>query len=221
MHQPDVYVLLPTIYRPSQLRRVLESIRDTAPDIGIVVAIEQNDEASALVAHEFGAILTRCPDHQGGVSYAWNIALRAAPATAQAFVLGADDLIFKPGWYEATISALDSIGGDGLVGFNDLHKSADFSTHFLMTRNHLVKVNGGVMACPHYRAEGVDYEACRRAQKAGKYIKANAAQVEHDWNGRHPDQWFKLNMQSWGKTRRLMKEREKLGWPNDFKAVIV
>ena len=221
MRQPDVFVLIPVIYRPIRLRRVLQSLKDTAPEIGIVVAIEADDAKCEAVAKEFGAIATKCTRVRGGCSYAWNTALAAAPGTAQGFVLGADDLVFKEGWYEAAQAALESIGGDGLVGFNDLHKAdPKCATHYLMTRNHLITVNGGVMTCPHYKTECVDVEACERAQAVNKYIYAENAIVEHVWNGRVPDEYFLNNMRYSDKMRCLLDERRKMGYPNDFEAVL-
>ena len=167
MLQRDVYVLLPVLYRPEQLRRVLKSLKDTAPEIGIVVALEKDDKASFEVAAEYGTIVTICTQPRAGCAAGWNTALAAAPGNARAYVLGADDVIFKAGWFEAATKALDTIGGDGLVGFHDPHKKAPLATHYMMTKHHLITVNGGVMACPHYRVENIEVEAIERAERAG------------------------------------------------------
>lgn len=220
MLQRDVYVLLPVLYRHEQLRRVLQSLKDTAPEIGIVVAIEPDDVDCEKIAKDFGAIVAKCPKARQGCAQAWNTALRNAPGTATAFVLGADDIIFHDGWFEAAVKALDALGGDGLVGFNDLHKKPPMATHFMMTRKHLITVNGGVMACPHYVMENVDVEAIARAEKAGKYIYAENAIVEHLWNGRKPDKYYLEAQRYRNKGRNMLEERRKAGWPNDFEAVI-
>lgn len=216
----DVWVLLPTLYRPEQLRRTLKSLKETAPECGIVVAIEADDRQCEAVAKEFSAITAKCPKPRGGCAYAWNIALKNTPGTAQGFVLAADDVVFVEGWYEAVVASLGLLGGDGLVGFNDIHKQNGTATHFLATRNYLVQHNGGVIACPHYMVEGVDVEAIERARKAGKYIYAQDAKIEHIWNGAKPDKYYQEGLKWIGRSRRQIIERRKTGWPNDYEAVI-
>lgn len=220
MLQHDVYVLLPVLYRHENLRRVLQSLKDTAPDINVIVAVEPDDAHCIAVANEHGASYTRCPKPRQGCAQAWNTALRNAPGTATAFVLGADDIIFHDGWFEAATGFLERLGGDGLVGFNDLHKQPPMTTHYMMTRKHMIEVNGGVMACPHYVMENVDVEAIARAERAGKYIYAPDAIVEHLWNGRKPDKYYLEAQRYRNKGRNMLEERRKAGWPNDFEAVI-
>jgi hypothetical protein len=220
MLQRDVWVLLPVIYRNEQLRRVLQSLKETAPEIGIVVAVEPDDAKCILTAHEYNAKVAICPKPRAGCAAAWNTALAAAPGTATAYVLAADDVIFHVEWFEAAVRALDTIGGDGLVGFNDCHKQPPMATHYMMTKHHLVTVNGGVIACPHYMVENVEVEAIERAKRAGKYVYAYDAVVEHVWNGRHPDKYFLDSMKWIGRGRRQLEERRKAGWPNDFEAVV-
>jgi glycosyltransferase involved in cell wall biosynthesis len=93
-------VLLPTMYRPDGLQKALQSMIDTAPNVYAVVAHEKDDTDAALIAMLTGAKVTVCQKPKQGNAYAWNTAFRAA-IPSDLYLLGSDDMIFTPGWYEA------------------------------------------------------------------------------------------------------------------------
>jgi hypothetical protein len=148
------------------------------------------------------------------------VALRAFP-DADAYVLGSDDAIFQPGWYEATMQALEQIGGSGLVGFNDGRKDKRaLAVHYLMTRDFIIEHHGGVMAVPHYRSWGLDTEACQRAIAAGKYIKCLEAMVVHDWHGPDGDETYRMGLEYRKNVKQIYERRRMAGFPDDFEPII-
>ena len=221
LQQPETWVLLPTIGRQDRLTQVLKSIRDTAPMINITVAIEPDEVACLKIGLKFGANVVRIDKPRMGCGYAWNWALKHTPPTAKAFVLGADDLYFMPGWFEESTKVLHEVLNDsGLVGFNDLLKDPYWATHFLVTRDFLVEHMGGVIACPHYRTDYVDVETSDRAIAAGKFAKARNAFVKHNWIGRQPDKFFIESRPDRVKSKARYEARKAAGYPNDYQAVI-
>jgi GT2 family glycosyltransferase len=215
-----VAALTPTLHRPEGLRRVLQSLKDTAPDVVAVVACDPDDHFAHTIAERYGAIHVTIQEARAGCAHAWNIALLAYP-DADAYILGSDDAIFTPGWYEAALAALAKIGGSGLVGFNDRRKDKKaLAVHYMMTRDFIVEHHGGVMAVPHYKSWGLDTEACQRAIAAGKYIKCLEAIVIHDWRGPSGDDTYRMGLEYRKNVKELYEAREAAGFPDDFEPII-
>ena len=213
-----IAALIPTLHRPLGLRRVLMSLRDTAPDVVPVVSCDPDDCMAHSIAERLGAVHVTIQEARAGCANAWNVALRAYPE-ADAYVIASDDCVFTPGWLETALAALEQIGGSGLVGFNAKWKTTDYAFFYLMTRDFIIKHHGGVAAVPHYKAWGVDTEACDRAMRSGKYIKAMDAVVLHDRSNPNDDT-YKFGEQFHEETKRIYLEREAAGFPDDFSPII-
>lgn len=215
-----VAALIPTLHRPAGLWRVLGSLEDTAPSVVRVVATDPDDRTAREIALTFGCIISVCDDNRLGCAHAWNTALKAYP-DADAYVLGADDAIFTPGWLEVALKALRKhLGGDGLVGFNAKWKQTEMAFFYLMTRQFMIEHHGGVAAVPHYFTWGLDTEACQRAIRAGKYYKALDAIVLHDWRGPDGDETYTMGRARREETKEIYKQRELLDFPDDFEPII-
>jgi GT2 family glycosyltransferase len=215
-----IAALIPTLNRPDGLRRVLQSLRDTAPSVVPVVAADMDDTTAQAIATEHGAVLAVIPETRRGCAYAWNAALRAAPAY-DVYVIASDDCEFTPGWLEASLAALAKLGGSGLVGFNDGKKRAEsLAVLYLMTRDFITEHHGGVAAVPHYFTWGVDTEAIMRAQAVDKYVKALDAKVLHHWGGPKADSTYAMGAEHRDETKRIYGERRDSGFPDDFERII-
>lgn len=215
-----IVALIPTLHRPEGLIRVISSLRDTAPDVEIVVAVDPDDKQARYTARLFGAQVAVCEEPRRGCAYAWNTAMAAAP-DADIYVLGADDCIFTAGWLEAALHGLNKhLSGSGLVGFNAKWKKTDLSFHYMMTRDFIIEHHGGVAAVPHYESWCVDSEACERAQQAGKYYKALDSIVLHDWKGPDGDETYRLAHERRPKNKDLYFQRQAAGFPNDFPPIL-
>lgn len=221
----DICVLLATLNRPAGLVRVLKSLNETAPNLPVMVATDPDDAEARKLAGYYGCLSCACPEPRKGPGYAWNTALRAAPSHL-AYVLAADDLIFKPGWLEATLAALEKIGNSGMVGFNDGQKNGKIPgiaiTHYLLTRDFIIRHNGGVMCCPHYRTWGVDTETTDRAKRAKCFVWAENAHVYHDWQGESPtaDETYKQARPFHARDKETYHRRKKAGFPDDFPRIL-
>ena len=201
-------VILPTFYRPEGLLRALQTLRDTAPAVHTVVVAELEDDEAQVIAESFGVFFIQCKLRQRGGVPAWNLGLETKPNYG-GYVLGSDDCYYLPGWYEALLKSIDENGGSGLFSLND----NTATSHYLMTRDFIVKHHGGVMAVPHYTGWYLDWEACERARSAGKYFFAEQAKIVHDWNGSA----FRVKCK---KDARIFKMRRENGFPNDFAPII-
>jgi len=99
--------------------------------------------------------------------------------------LGADDLNFHSGWFEAAVAKLGP--GVGVVGTNDLGSPrvmrGEHSTHSLITRQYADEFgtidNKGSVLHEGYPHEWVDDELVGTAKKRGAWAMALDSHVEH------------------------------------------
>jgi hypothetical protein len=228
-----IAVCIPTFFRPYGLRRILQSIKDTVvfddvPGLIVdaVVTHEPDDIEAVGIAKKFGAILATNPIPRKGSGSAWNIAMASA-LDYDAYVLGSDDMYFMYGIWPAVLTQIQA--GYGMVGFDGnivrelrvdskTHKiirNNRYDCHYLLTREFIIKYNGGVMAIPHYIAYNLDVETHDRAVRAGQFIHAADANVKHDWKG------TANRGGSFAKQDNDMYEaRKRRGWPDDFEAIL-
>jgi glycosyltransferase involved in cell wall biosynthesis len=182
MDSRKISFLLPSAYRPRELRRAIDTIFDSINQPAeICVSIVADDPASRSVVDQAGSVTfdTRSPaDYQRGAVWAWNRLYRKA--TGDVIALWADDLVPEPGWLEHALKALDQIGGHGLIGLNDLSSDGDiYAAHWLADRAFVEDELRGVMYPPMYRSWWADREVTDRAREMGRYRWARRAIVEH------------------------------------------
>jgi hypothetical protein len=221
--QSEVACLIPTLLRPFGLTRVLQSLKDTAPDIHCVVARDPDDEQAVHICTEYKTQLVTMPEKRLGCMKPWNKALRAAP-DFKAYIVAADDLQFNPNWWQATVKALEKINWSGFVGFNDLRKNAyqTNATAYLMTRDFIVQYHCGVVVWECYACDFTDLESDLRARRAGKWIWAQDAFVPHLWLGKQDkdDVSYKLAAERRPGQREIYEARLKAGFPDDQERII-
>lgn len=218
-------ILLPSLNRPEQVARCVDTLRSTTDwrDVDIKVMIDLSDKASERALDGMPIELVFTTNKKGSIA-AWNEMLGLFN-NYHAYVAAADDLIFRQGWYAAAMKALDKLGGDGFVGFNDLHYDGnkDWSTHWLATRDFLIDHNGGVIYAPHYGSWWCDPEVCERARRAGKYIWAEDAIVEHlhaDYGKAKYDKTYTDANHYHPLDTETYKRRQAAGFPDDFPPVL-
>lgn len=207
--------------RVERLERYFWSLYETTPR-GALETITIVDGAgldSVAVALEYSdKVIVR--SERGGAPSAWNEG--AAIARGDFFLLGADDIRFKPGWFEAAMAEMRALDCFGMVGFNDESPNArGRGTHYLVSRRYAVERWGGVMVCPHYDHNYTDWEAEQRARLDGAYRWAEQARVEHehyDWNKNLWDETYARTKATMNEDQALYSRREKAGFPNDYPA---
>jgi GT2 family glycosyltransferase len=213
-----ITALIPTFHRPEGLRKVLQSLCETAPEVKIVVAIEPDDPQAAEISAEFNADIAVCQAPRLGCSNAWNEALRVRPDD-DIYVIAADDCIFKKGWLREALKALKKLDGSGLVAFKSGNRE-DMGDHYLMTRDFMIQHHGGVAAIPHYTSWCLDDEAQLRAKRAGKWIHAKDAVVVHNHPKHSQDACYVMGRELRDHNRAIYHERQAAGWPDDFEPIL-
>ena len=209
-------MLFPTTGRPDRAETCLRQLRDTAPHLEIVAAVDADPETAERIG-PLVDLLLYSDSYRG--NQAWNDCL--AEATGDPIVFAADDLVWGDGWLDAALQALEEHPGC-LIGFNDGHWGEELSTHYLMPRAFIVEVLGGRVAW-NYPHSFNDAETTERARRAGRYHWCEDAHVHHDhwlFGGRAKDPTDTRNLGRHSEAERLFKERRAAGFPNDYPAVI-
>jgi glycosyltransferase involved in cell wall biosynthesis len=213
-----VSVLLPTTGRPDRAESCVRQLRDTASGIEIVCAVDRDPVSAKRLAPLVDKLLV-APFYRG-CSAAWNDCLREA--TGDPVVFAADDLKWGEGWLEEALQALSEHPGH-LIGFNDGHWGAELSTHYLMPRDFIAEVLGGVVAWPAYKHSFNDLETCDRAKAAGRYHWCEDARVYHEhwlFGDRAKDETDTRRLPDHPEDQRIYNERKAAGFPDDIPAVV-
>ncbi len=142
--------------RPHRLAAVVDSIAGSTSDYRIAVIAATGPCADA--AKELPVDLIE----DSGGTWAQRINKAFAACTEPFFMTGADDLAFRPGWFEAALIALNQIPDGGVIAVNDLHNLG--GVHFIFDRRYLDSIGGvidqppGVVCCESYVHSYVDDE---------------------------------------------------------------
>lgn len=176
----NLAILVPVLRRPHRVGPLLESIHIANPSARVVFVCDPTDFEEQHAIRDAGG---GEPMLING-NYAAKINAGVRVTTEPHIFLGADDLHFHPGWYEAASALLsDTVG---VVGTNDLCNqrvaAGEHSTHSLVARWYadLGTIDEpGKLLHEGYKHEFVDDEFVQTAIHRGAYAHAHDAVVEH------------------------------------------
>lgn len=176
----SVAILVPVLNRPHRVEPLLQSIA-AATEVPHRVIFGCSDQPTVDELDRLGAWYIR---DEGGAEGTWPKRInRLFTHVLEPYILtGADDLAFRPGWFEAAMIAMSQLpDGSGVVGVNDLHNPA--SVHFIMCRKYIEKFGGamepGVPACDLYEHQYTDDDIRASAIFHGRWIIAKDSVIEH------------------------------------------
>ena len=170
----QVAILIPTM-RANRLPDVVRTIEESTDDYRIVVI------ATGECADVARTLPVTLIEDDGG-TWAQRINHGVRETTEQFLFTGADDLAFRPGWFEAALRALDQFpNAVGLVAVNDLHNAA--GVHFLFHRDYVTEFGcidePGVLCHEGYRHSYIDDEIRATALSHDRWSIARDSIVEH------------------------------------------
>lgn len=175
----DLAILVPVLKRPHRVRPLLESARGATPNARVLFIPDPDDEPEREAIRKAGA--EELPV-AGNYAAKINTAVRA---TNEPFLLfGADDIQFRPGWFEAAKAKVKE--GIGVIGTQDLGNQrvlqGTHSTHPLVTRWYAELPLADGQPGPLY--EGYEHNFCdtefvQTAQSRNAWTFAPDAIVEH------------------------------------------
>lgn len=222
----DTIILVPVLDRVQNIERLMESVIKTSRYAKVLFLaspgkkyfIEHCALQAASIKYdgycEYVVVDWECGigDYAKKINYGISI-------TSETYIfLGADDIVFKPGWRKSCLSASTLV-----VGTNDLGNprviSGSHSTHFFVNRDY---VNQGLidgrpgLLFEGYHHEYVDDEFIATARKRNCYSFAPNALVEHlhpSWNKAPMDEVYSGQQDRMRRSRNLFLSRSRL-WEN-------
>jgi hypothetical protein len=199
-------------------QRLFESVREH--EITVYAVFDSDDtESVESVRKLFPQVRRIVVTPPATPIYKWNEGLREAAKDSNMthVVLGADDVSWHDGWLDE-VSKVSS----GLVGLNTLEYGERHCTHFVLTRQFIVEVNGGVIFTPHYKHLFADNEILARARQVGAFQYCPNAIVEH----LHPahgkarlDDTYTRATAFWNEDQATYERRVATNFPCDYEAV--
>jgi hypothetical protein len=207
---------VPVLRRPHRVQPLVKSIIAATPGAHVFFLSDREDheEQSAINAewtrNRGKAAGIRFTHQATGGNYAEKINHGVRHSTESLLFLGADDLDFHPGWFEAAIAKLTP--GIGVVGTNDLGSprvmAGEHATHPLVTREYATLGtidDPGKLLHEAYPHEFVDDEFVQTAKHRNAFVSARDSHVEH----MHPS-WSKAPLDD---LYRAQRERMREGRP--------
>lgn len=213
-----VAVLVPMLGRPHHVEGLRQSLTDTAPHARCVWLCSDGDTAAVSECKATGDQVEVLPlrgrgDYAGKINHGYRV-------TSEAWLfLGAADIRFHPGWWDACRRRIDS--GALVIGTNDLGNSrtasGKLSTHTLVARDYVdwfgtIDQDRTVLH-EGYWHEFVDNEFVETAQARKAYAHAPDAVVEHlhpMWGKSRPDAMYDAAAVRMGQGYSLFKKRRPL-----------
>jgi len=174
----EVAILVPVLDRPHRIEPLLESI-SSATSVPHRVIFAASDQPTIDVLERCGAWYLRDNGGDEG-SYPKRINRLFRETTEPYVLLAADDLAFRPRWFENAMKVMETV--DGVVGINDLHNA--LGVHFLVSRNYVDTLGGaadqpGQVLHEGYRHAYCDDELRHTAKHRNRWGYADDAIIEH------------------------------------------
>lgn len=210
MSDDDVVVLVPLLTRVDRFPTMWQSLRDTTDGVRVLFLCTPGDAPAAAVRAAGGEVVEVAYRPCG--DYARKINAGLASTTEPLLFLGADDLVFHPGWLQAIRTTMARCPDAAVIGTQDLGNprviAGEHATHSMVTRDYAITRGTidqpGLILHEGYEHEYVDDEFVETARVRGMWAFAHRAVVEH----RHPN-WGKAPMDSlyMGQQRRMRAGR--------------
>jgi glycosyltransferase involved in cell wall biosynthesis len=177
-----IAVLIPTLGRPHNIKRVIDDLEPTAPRnlIDPIFIVEEHDtptrEAIEAIQRTY-IINKRSPSYSGAINTA------VEQTTHEHLFVASDDLHFNNDWH---VPLLELAANYGLIGTNDLHNhdvlSGSHATHYLVTREYAEQGtidNSAPLLHEGYTHNYCDTEAVDTAKFRGQFRPCLESVVEH------------------------------------------
>lgn len=222
-----IAVLIPVLNRPTRVAPLVASLEAASRVIRctpyFLVSPNDRDELAAIKASRAKAFKVEWPAGQGDYARKMNHGFHQ---TDEPFVfLGADDLLFHPGWAERAVARWYETNCC-VIGTNDMGNSrvtqGRHSTHSLVDRDYLecgtIDEQGKVLH-EGYQHNFVDDEFVHTAIWRSTYAQALDSMVEHlhpNWGKGAQDATYRKGMEHFNIDRRYYVNRQHLwggrGW---------
>lgn len=214
----ELAVIVPMLGRPHHIEPLVESLTSTTPNARPIFGCSPGD-IEVIAAVKTAGLDMFLVDGPTRGDYARKINTGFRLTAEPLLFLGASDIKFHHGWYEAATSRL--IDGIGVVGTNDIGSQRVMaglhSTHSLVTRDYVdrfgtIDTRGQVLH-EGYQHEFVDDEFVQTAMHRNAWAFAGDSIVEHlhpAWNKAPSDASYEEAPFRMRMGRKLYRQRQHL-----------
>lgn len=205
-------ILIPSLDRPQNLRRIVENIHETTPEEHFIVFCVSDDESKTIL-DDLGEWYLDDSDREDRRYVTRMNTLIKFIDDAKTIFFGSDDVRHRRGWLSQALLALDKSGCSVAV-VNDLHNVA--GTQAVIRREYLKRAvfdAPGLAFHPGYIHNFADNEMFFTANVHKELIYAKASVVEHlhpAFGGLGSDPWddtYRNAMKGWDTDMHLWKQR--------------
>lgn len=217
----EVVIIVPVLRRPRNAQRLVTSVVSST-DEGVARVLfvgSPGDDEEHAACRRTGCDLLVIDRRPATGDWARKINEAYRRTTEPYLFLGADDVLFRPGWWPAARRHLDA--GAEVVGTNDLGNPrvmrGEHATHFVVARSYVDRCGTidqrGVVLHEGYAHEMVDDEFLQTAEYRGVYAFAEDCHVEHlhpNWGKADSDPLYAAQRARMRQGRRLWLQRRHL-----------
>lgn len=211
----DVAVLVPVLDRPHRIEPLVRSVA-AATYVSHRILFGASDQPSIDEIRRLGCEVVVDEGGDEG-SYAKRINRLYRASTEPYVLLAADDLAFRPGWFEAARRVADEV--DGVAAINDLYSVV--GVHFLIKRSYIETMSGcvdepNVVLHEGYRHAYCDDELRWTATARGRFGYAPDSVIEHLHPGigkSQSDHVYRIGAESMTQGAEVFRSRAHL-WTN-------
>lgn len=223
-----VAVLIPVLGRPHRADPIARSIREADPRATPLFLCSPGDTAEIAACQRVAwTLVMEWEAGQGDYARKMNLGYLHARALGFEWVfLGADDLVFHPGWLDACLRAHDRENAC-VIGTNDMGNArvvaGHHSTHTLVHADYLgcgTIDAQGVILHEGYWHNYVDDEFIQTAMSRRTYAHARDALVEHlhpNWGKGFDDDTYRKGMAHFEDDRVLYEQRQSQWRPDLYR----
>lgn len=215
----SVAVFVPVLNRPHRVAPLIESLFATAPDADPIFIVSPGDTAEKNAVLDAGVRPLYVDWHPGRADYAKKMNYAWRHTDHDFVLLGADDLLFRPGWLQAALTCHKRTRAC-VVGTNDLGNArtaqGHHSTHTLVSRRYGecgTIDDQTVLLHEGYWHNFVDDEFVQTAMWRETWAHAADAVIEHlhpNWGKADDDATYQRAQERFGDDRRLYQSRAHL-----------
>jgi glycosyltransferase involved in cell wall biosynthesis len=220
----ELAILIPVLRRPQNIAPLVESVRKhTKEPFELIFIASPGDEKEINeLSNQKQSYITLDHNFENKGDYARKLNTAFKSIEANWYFLGADDLKFHPGWFEAAMFTRDHTDAC-VIGTNDMGSpvvmSGQHATHSLVLRDYVLECGTiderGKILHEGYQHNFVDSEFVETAKWRGAWAFAMNSKVEHlhpDWKKGKKDPVYAIGKSGWETDRQYFEKRKRL-WP--------
>lgn len=217
----NLVILIPVLRRPGNIAPLVESIEKNTEDYQLLFLVSPGDEDEICELEcQKQSYIAMDQSYEKRGDYSRKINKGFDSLEAEWYFLGADDIRFHTGWFEAAMDTYDKTGAC-VIGTNDmgnpLVKSGHHATHSLVLRDYVLECGTidepGVVLHTGYAHNFVDTEFVETAKWRGAWAFSKESVVAHhhpDWGLGSRDEVYKIGKSKFHEDQQYYEKRKRL-----------